>query len=333
MNELPWFPWSNNYREDDWFLSLTMGQRWAWVALLSRANETAWRVVLRNVTRLASVTCCDPEDLQTVIDSAIANGKLIEDESGTLLVRSGEKYRKQKHDYNAAQRQQRHRDVALRGVTRHDVTPTPHHTTPQDNTEERNPPAPLKGDGVEVPNWPEIYKEVQNGFAELHRDFPGIPALKTLNSARKRLIEIRWKESGFDWPLTLAIVRSSPFLRGESQPRQGQDKPFAFNFDFVFARSSRWIEILEGKYGLPAPTTHVRSLKEQSAHMRSLDEQLEREAQARRDDPANKKRTDQWLKDHARYKERAEKLAATDDAIHISEVMATILAEKNAKSD
>ena len=136
-------------------------------------------------------------------------------------------------------------------MSRHVSGETPAQIQIQIQKEEKNPPAPL------VENWPKIYKQVQNGFVELHRDFPGIPALKTLNAARKRLIEIRWKEPGFDWPLTLKIVQSSPFLRGESQPRQGQDKPFAFNFDFVFARSSRWLEILEGKYGLPAPEPDV----------------------------------------------------------------------------
>jgi len=190
----------------------------------------------------------------------------------------------------------------------------------------KKPPTPLKGEPDLAFDWPQIYEQVQKDFTKLHRDFPGIPALKSLNAPRKRMVEHRWREPGFDWPLILKTVRSSPFLRGEGEARQGSCKPFAFNFDFVFARTSRWLEILEGKYGLPAPERRPESLQENepSAHMLALEARLETEAQARLNDPANIKRGERFLKELDRFKKSSARRKQTEEAVHIAEVLASI---------
>ena len=165
MNDLPWFPWSNNYREDEWFLSLTDAEKWAWVALLSRANETAWKLPLR-VTDVTSVTFgkvqviatnthCDLENLLAVLRSGLKCGGITETEDGDLYIKSGEKYRKHKQDSTAAERMRKHRDKqkdSVTDVTRNvtdvtTVTATPQYTTPQHNN---NPPVSTGGSSMKL---------------------------------------------------------------------------------------------------------------------------------------------------------------------------------------
>lgn len=79
---------------------------------------------------------------------------------------------------------------------------------------------------------------------------PELPQVVLINKGRQAALNARWSESevhqdlGF-WREYFASVRSSDFLMGKTQGRDG--KPFRCNFDWLIAPSN-FVKVVEGNY-------------------------------------------------------------------------------------
>lgn len=92
------------------------------------------------------------------------------------------------------------------------------------------------------------YQEI---VALYHLALPELPAVAMLNPGRKKTLQARWRESsvhrdlGF-WAEYFAMVKSSHFLTGKSEGRNGS-KPFRASFDWLIAPSN-FVKVVEGNY-------------------------------------------------------------------------------------
>ncbi len=223
-----WFAWQIVYREDDWFLSLTTGQRWAWVAFLSYANESDFQVKKMTPELLSRRTETDPLEISDMISSAIRNGKITENETHWIIA-NGKKYRP---DLTNAERQERHREqqkVTESNTPSQSVTQV---TDRQDKTitrQDSNPPTPLLDSFLE--NWNKLAKE-----------FPAIGKINTLTDSRKEKFKRRLTEPGFKPEEIFQAIRDCPFAQGK---KQTDGRQWAVTFDWVIKGPENYIKLFE----------------------------------------------------------------------------------------
>ncbi len=232
-----WFAWSVVYREDDWFLSLTTGQRWAWVALLSYANESDFQVKKMSPELLSRRIEADATEIRSMIISAIRAGKISDNETH-WVVTNGKKYRP---DLSSAERQQRHRDkgkVTDSNAMSHTVTGSNATVTPvtdrqdktrQDKTRQKTPLPPTFNSFLE--NWNKLAKE-----------FPAIGKINTLTDSRKEKLKRRLAEPEFKPEEIFQAIRDCPFAQGK---KQTDGRQWAVTFDWVIKGPENYIKLLE----------------------------------------------------------------------------------------
>ncbi len=238
MIDLPWYPWSNEYREDEWFLTLTMGQRWAWVALLSRANETAWSIpdhLLRVTDVTARVIQCDESDLRVLIESAKCAKKLIQQPDGDWLVVAGDKYRQQKQKREAANRQQKHRDAALRVTDVTKSNSTPHHTTPHHKTEKESTLSHICENDDRV--------KIENAVAQwnLFAERAGLPIVNVemLLKNKTRVSHASARLEQFSMTDMIAAIQNSPHHMGKN------DSGWKISWDWIMSSKTKMEALMD----------------------------------------------------------------------------------------
>lgn len=192
-----WFPWDREYRTNEWFLGLTSGQKWAWIAVLSEADKR-WQVKKTSLSILARNVWAGEEETKQMLKSAIENGK-IQDLGDCWFVVNGPKYRRIPAEDTGAERQRRYReghkkqpeglsvteDVALRNT----VTPitgqdrTGQDTTRQEKRREKSTPTGIK---LDIPD--QIVK-IMHEVA----DRAGVPAY------RDKVSRETWRPDLLEW--------------------------------------------------------------------------------------------------------------------------------------
>jgi hypothetical protein len=151
MARFDWFSWDIAYLDSEWFCALTPGQKWAWVALLSKANLDGWHIKRMSFEHLATLISADPKDVEAVISVTLSNGKVTETDSTWFFV-NGEKYRRGqswKQDTTNADRQAKYRQKLKEGVTDSNAVTRDSNgsnaiqdRTGQDNTKQGKSPLP-----------------------------------------------------------------------------------------------------------------------------------------------------------------------------------------------
>jgi len=216
MAKYEWFAWSSHYREDDWFLSLSTGQRWAWVAFLSYANESDFSVNKMSTETLSRRVEADPQELTTLLQSAIANGK-IQNNDTHWIVTNGKRYRP---DITNTERQAKFRQKvtarndASQPVTEHNDRVTPV-TDIQDRTEQdrRNPPTPLTGSSD---NTNLLVNSFLTDFRKLCDEFPAIPKPRKLSPERYKKLATQLLSGKFNTTEVLQDIQDSKWHHGDN---------------------------------------------------------------------------------------------------------------------
>jgi hypothetical protein len=102
-----------------------------------------------------------------------------------------------------------------------------------------NPPTPLAGGKPSIRENSVDYEKLVSLY---HQKCPDMPAVKTLNTSRKRAVNARVKEHGKLLVLeALELAGKSPFLNGDN------DRNWKANFDWIF-NPTNFAKILDGCY-------------------------------------------------------------------------------------
>lgn len=118
-------------------------------------------------------------------------------------------------------------------------------TNQETNQEEQGADAPAASARSKRSTCP--VQDIVDLFNQL---LPELPQVVLINKGRQAALNARWSESevhqdlGF-WREYFASVRSSDFLMGKTQGRDG--KPFRCNFDWLIAPSN-FVKVVEGNY-------------------------------------------------------------------------------------
>jgi hypothetical protein len=98
------------------------------------------------------------------------------------------------------------------------------------------------------------HKQPQIPYAKIvdlyHEVLPSLPQIQILNSKRRSHISARWRTAlpNLDrWREYFEHISESPFLMGKTAPKNGHDKVFVADFDWII-NETNFTKIAEGKY-------------------------------------------------------------------------------------
>lgn len=267
-------------RESVWFLSLSDGQKWAFLSFAQYASRRPRGFVKKMpLELLARRMEADVENLRAMLESA---QKWVDPETGKpdpKIKDRGKKWEVMDYDkFNPPREDKTNADRQHRFKQRHKSTGKPTDAVPDNGkvtgvtqvTEGNAHNAPTITIPLPVPNVRSIKDALSDGdtgrgaraacevwnvmVSELKSQNPNcrVKPVQFLTDKRRQHAEARLAQKDFDMATLCGKIRGSPHLRGE----KGN---WVVSFDWVVQSPNNWPKITEGKYDdEPVPATGKR---------------------------------------------------------------------------